>query len=610
MGEDQSGRPKCTIAGRLETVWELLTSQLGSGRWLGTRGSGDLRAGAPVVVGGRNGQVLEVRDGEHVVLLEWPEGGQVTLSFTPHEVTGGRASRVVRIEAAGVESEDHQVWLEALEAAQLAVVEARQQRDPRQAVILIHGIGEQLPGTTVRGFARGALGLDGDPNEPILLMKPDVRLEPRYEIFRVQAFKNAIPELPRTDFLEVYWQDLIRDTTWKQVKRWALSVAKGDLPPKLRALRRLIQATVLLLALAAAAMAVLLLLGLAQVKWPSWLRTGSTVITVGSALGSRVTGAISAWAVTSLGDAARYLQPLPDNVAVRRAIRERGVTLLRSLHDSGQYHRIVLVGHSLGSVMALDILCEFWWEVYLRGSTPPPDRLEAYRNALTDYEETAASLPGANRDETVATFREAQRRLWQAMRRAGMPWLVSDFVTLGSPIQYPWPFLASSQSDFESRKVEMLIPEVPARAEPPRDSGTGGITFETSYIGPAGPATIPVLNQAAVFAPTRWTNVAFPCRWWVFGDPVGGPVADWLGPGILDLQPAPRGRSWLSRHSPKLHSQYWTSLQPDALTMLREALDLSSLSSLQALARDFPLSQFLKPTPAMVTAPRKHGKPD
>jgi len=50
------------------------------------------------------------------------------------------------------------------------------------------------------------------------------------------------------------------------------------------------------------------------------------------------------------------------------------------------------------------------------------------------------------------------------MRRAGMPWLVSDFVTLGSPIQYPWPFLASSQSDFESRKVEMLIPEVPARA--------------------------------------------------------------------------------------------------------------------------------------------------
>lgn len=113
-----------------------------------------------------------------------------------------------------------------------------------------------------------------------------------------------------------------------------------------------------------------------------------------------------------------------------------------------------------------------------------------------------------------------------------------------------------------------------------------------------------------MFAPTRWTNVAFPCRWWVFGDPVGGPVADWLGPGILDLQPAPRGRSWLSRHSPKLHSQYWTSLQPDALTMLREALDLSSLSSLQALARDFPLSQFLKPTPAMVTAPRKHGKPD
>jgi hypothetical protein len=539
--------------------------------------------------------VKQIRPADHVVVLAWPENGEVTLNFTQQEVTGGPAHLVVRLDVADAGSEDHQVWLNALEAAQLTMREARQQRDPRQAVILIHGIGEQLPGTTIRGFARGALGLDSEPNEGVLLMKPDARLEPRHEIVRLQAFKNAIPGLPRTDFLELYWQDLIRDTKWNQVKGWALSVAKGELPPKLRGLRRLIRATVGLLAIAAVVMTVLLLLGLAQVTWPSWLRSGSTVVTVASLLGSAVTGALSAWAVTSLGDAARYLQPLPDNVAVRRAIRERGLTLLRSLHESGQYQRVVLVGHSLGSVMALDILCEFWWEVYLQRGTPSPDRLEAYRTALTAYEEAAATLRAGGGDRSAATYREAQWELWQSMRRVGMPWLVSDFVTLGSPIQYPWPFLAGSRADFESRKAEMLIPEAPPRPEP----GPGGesITFEASYQGPAGPAKFPVLNQAAVFAPTRWTNVAFPCRWWVFGDPVGGPVAEWFGPGVLDRQPSPQGRSWLSRHSPKLHSQYWTPRQTDGLAMLNEALDLSRLDSLQELARDFPLSEFLRPTP-------------
>jgi hypothetical protein len=78
------------------------------------------------------------------------------------------------------------------------------------------------------------------------------------------------------------------------------------------------------------------------------------------------------------------------------------------------------------------------------------------------------------------------------------------------------------------------------------------------------------------------------------GDPVGGPVSEWFGPGVLDRRPTPAGSSWLSRHSPKLHSQYWTHRQPDALSMLDEALE--------EVARELPLSKFLPTADELVTA--------
>jgi hypothetical protein len=55
-----------------------------------------------------------------------------------------------------------------------------------------------------------------------------------------------------------------------------------------------------------------------------------------------------------VGDAARYLSPAPANVAVRQAIRSAAIDLLEGLHDDPtwrRYHRVILVGHSLGSVI-------------------------------------------------------------------------------------------------------------------------------------------------------------------------------------------------------------------------------------------------------------------
>ena len=64
-----------------------------------------------------------------------------------------------------------------------------------------------------------------------------------------------------------------------------------------------------------------------------------------------------------LGDAARYFRNSPGNVAVRRAIRKEAVDTLERLHN-GQYDRIVVVAHSLGTVVAYDMLRAYFSRVY------------------------------------------------------------------------------------------------------------------------------------------------------------------------------------------------------------------------------------------------------
>jgi len=73
-----------------------------------------------------------------------------------------------------------------------------------------------------------------------------------------------------------------------------------------------------------------------------------------------------------LGDAARYFRNSPGNVAVRRTIRKEAVDTLERLHN-GQYDRIVVVAHSLGTVVAYDMLRAYFSRV--SGDLPPVAQL-------------------------------------------------------------------------------------------------------------------------------------------------------------------------------------------------------------------------------------------
>lgn len=589
--------PTLTVAGRLETVWELVTSGPGSARWLGNRSSEPLRASDEIRFGGRDATVTAVRPAEHVVELT-VAGAPVTVRLTGREVgADGGPGRSVVIDVIGAAEADRAAWTAALGRAHRALRDARQHRDPRQAIVLIHGIGEQLPGTTVRGFAQAAIAQTGSEVGD-LLHKPDARLRPLYELVRLQAFKDDGRDLPRTDFFELYWQDLIRDTTFEQVKSWGFSLLQQELPPKFAVLRRIARIGAFLLVLAAIFLLVAVLVGVTDISVPSWWSEGSVWITLGLFVASAVAGAATAWAVSSLGDVARYVRPLPDNLAVRQAVRDRGVAMLRDLHADGEFQRVVVVGHSLGSLIALDIVTEYWWEVFEQPGAGSAAALAGYEQALTAFEAAAEAIGSfdASSPATAAgldAYRDSQARLWQAMRGVGLPWLVTDLVTLGSPLQYPWPLLAKSSADFEARQAELLVPAAPPRPDVARRGSSRGITFPSIFESPDGPTEQRLLHQGAVLAPTRWTNVFFPSPWWLFGDPVGGPVRERFGPGVRDRRLAPEG-SWLGRHSPKLHSQYWSRAQGDAMAALGEALQLTSLDELKVVAAERPLSTYLE----------------
>ncbi len=73
-----------------------------------------------------------------------------------------------------------------------------------------------------------------------------------------------------------------------------------------------------------------------------------------------ILGMLTGWLVKSLGDLARYTDDSPDNIDMRQAIRQRVVSLLEKLHNDERYGRIVVVGHSLGGIVAYDALRLLW----------------------------------------------------------------------------------------------------------------------------------------------------------------------------------------------------------------------------------------------------------
>jgi hypothetical protein len=99
-----------------------------------------------------------------------------------------------------------------------------------QAVVVIHGMGEQRPMDTIKAFVRAVWETDEDitrnglPNPTQVWSKPDERTG-SLELRRITTRETITspPEFPggvRTDFYELYWADLTAGSTWNQFTAW------------------------------------------------------------------------------------------------------------------------------------------------------------------------------------------------------------------------------------------------------------------------------------------------------------------------------------------------------------------------------------------------------
>ena len=105
----------------------------------------------------------------------------------------------------------------------------------RQAVLLIHGIGEQRPMSTLRSFVEAVLPDKVDGSEKYR-SKPDP-LSSTLELRRLAAHQRFA-----TDFYEYYWAHHTEGTTLTAVLAWLVSLVvrrKRDVPNHLRPLWRL-----------------------------------------------------------------------------------------------------------------------------------------------------------------------------------------------------------------------------------------------------------------------------------------------------------------------------------------------------------------------------------
>jgi hypothetical protein len=296
---------------------------------------------------------------------------------------------------------------------------------------------------------------------------------------------------------------------------------------------------------------------------------------------------VKAFVVPYFGDVARYVQSATDTVRHREEIRQRGLALLRALHDNPSYDRVIVFSHSLGTVVAYDLIRLFWAE-YGATAAAGVSLGEKARDAMLKVGE--AGKPGVEWRQwsfgDIRDYRAAQKQAFLALRdqqtelrdearakgwkKHPKIWKISDFVTVGSPLTHADFLLARTEEQLEDMQHERTLPINPPVLE---EGSKVWPENEKSFLywsrideerGDVDDNKMVHTHHAAPFSVVRWTNIHDWRKWAVFGDFVSGPLRHHFGPGILDYHVNMR---WESRKLPPnrlvTHTQYWAQWSSD-----------------------------------------------
>ncbi|MGJ8527980.1 hypothetical protein [Maritalea sp.] len=493
----------------------------------------------------------------------------------------------------------------------------------KQAVVVVHGMGEQRPMGMMRRIvetlwttdeamlAPGDRNIGPDGNKSWIV--PDCKTG-SHDLQRITT--PAAKDGKRTDFFEFYYADILDDAKLRNLWRWlwrivtvrpAFVVDRMVWPWSalcfLIVLVGLVASGVMLLGVGTVFdllwwnvdggtgrfsvwetgfigfLNVGLMVGVGRLipklrwilRWPSYALLAVLVYYILFSIGGvevrsvLVGGTVLISLLTSLyflpylGDVAGYLGAHPDTVKKRHDVRERGLSLLRDLNADPTYDRIVIVAHSLGSVVAYDILHLLWEELGPTNENPPGEKV---RQALYEHDLFVRNHQSRYWNVlTVQAYQKVQARVAEAIRLTGPVnnklgeetqsyWKITDFVSFGSPLSHAQFLLARGVENFEKLKEERLFPVVPPR---PYNEDFGALytpdklEFSPDYAGMPIPQTTAewalkapraYAHHGTVFSCVRWTNMFDehnPLFFWQ-GDVLGGPVGGFelFGRGVLE----------------------------------------------------------------------------
>lgn len=432
----------------------------------------------------------------------------------------------------------------------------------KQAVVIIHGMGEQIPMETLNSFVETVWTKDTtlvdsnrpDPNtggprtQNTSWAKPDHR-NSSAELRRVttEADRNG----NYTDFYEFYWAHMMQGNTWEHVFTWIKDLLFRN--PATNVPWRVRHAWI--------ALWLMTLIVVGFTIWGMWPKDEPKPwLVVTSALGGMAISAfVSSVLIKRFGDVARYVKALPANVAKRHMIRQTGVDLVARLIDSEEYDRIVVVSHSLGTIVAYDILAQLFPRYNKSlGTKKQPERLK-----LEDIINAAVTSGNLHIDD----YQEQQAAALAEAREQGSKWCITDFVTLGSPLTHAEFLVAESLDDLRARQASRLVPSCPPVLE--YDGTTKQLHISYSSKRGRKPDGHRSPHHAALFGFTRWTNLYSPEKAILTGDLISGPVGEIFGlkvssgviSGVRDIAvlPAMEGEKVAPGHKRSFfsHNNYW-----------------------------------------------------
>lgn len=478
---------------------------------------------------------------------------------------------------------------------------ALQARFPKQAIVVVHGMGEQRPMDTIKDFVRTVWQGDtvatanGMPDQSEIWSKPDERLG-SLELRRITTRESApspgvFERGVRNDFFELYWADLTAGTPWEEFVSWLRYLLFRN--PFTNLPRNVVLAWIALWLVTI----VFVVLGALAVTPPDTVLFGWHVPDFGSyrwlvipllaALGTYTHSIIQ----KTFGRVVRYTQATPSNIAARKAVRDRGLTLLETLHSDRQYDRIILVGHSLGTILAYELLAFLWARKSLARQLQEGT---AAFTALMELEQVAPLLEKSPNDaDLLMRWRNGQRSLRHAMTAhngnaavgpddVSARWIISDFVTLGSPLTHAEFLMAAGRSDLDERMAAREMPCSPPVREK-LDPTNLQAAIDAGMIAPdqkeaklfsfpwRDPDKTWELHHAALFCAVRWTNIFDHSQWIFQGDLISGPLREEFGPGVIDIDL----REIRGQAHGFTHTLYWDrEANSRQLDVLRRAVNL------------------------------------